>query len=87
MGLRGQRRRVARGLRGGGSLIPADQAELVEEIRAGFDDAVAVLDPYRKGDGFVLYTDLTEQDTTTLAQTIDTLAEPLSQVAAIVVAP
>ena len=48
---------------------------------------MAVLDPYRKGDGFVLYTDLTEQDTTTLAQTIDTLAEPLSQVAAIVVAP
>ena len=68
-------------------LIPADQAALVAEIEAGFVDAVAVLDPYRKGDGFVLYTDLTEQDTTTLAQTIDTLAEPLSQVAAIVVAP
>ena len=68
-------------------LIPADQAALVAEIEAGFLDAVAVLDPYRKGDGFVLYTDLTDQDTTTLAQTIDTLAEPLSQVAAIVVAP
>jgi iron uptake system component EfeO len=68
-------------------LIPADQAALVAEIEAGFDDAVDVLDPYRKGDGFVPYTDLKEQDTTTLAQTIDTLAEPLSQVAAIVVAP
>ncbi|MET0476006.1 MAG: iron uptake system protein EfeO [Mycobacterium sp.] len=68
-------------------LIPADQEALIAEIEAGFVDAIAVLDPYRKGDGFVLYTDLTDKDTTVLAQTIDTLAEPLSQVAAIVVAP
>ncbi len=66
-------------------LIPAEHAALVEEIRAGFVDAKDVLDPYRQGKGFVLYTDLTEEDTRTLAQTIDTLAEPLSQVAAIVV--
>ena len=39
-------------------------------------------EPYRRGDGFVLYNELSEQDKRQLAQSIDALAEPLSQVAA-----
>ena len=41
--------------------------------------------PYRRGDGFVLYTDLTKADTRKLAQEIDALAEELSQVPAQIV--
>ena len=43
------------------------------------------LDPYRDGGGFVLYTDLSTQDTRTLSSAIDALAEPLSKVAGTVV--
>jgi iron uptake system component EfeO len=43
------------------------------------------LDPYRDGGGFVLYVDLSTQDTRVLSSTIDALAEPLSRVAGTVV--
>jgi iron uptake system component EfeO len=58
---------------------------LASEIDQRFADVDAALDPYRRGDGFVLYGELTEQDKRQLAQSIDALGEPLSQVAAIVV--
>ena len=44
----------------------------------------AVLRPYRRGSSFVSYTALTQADTRKLSRAIDALAEPLSQVAAIV---
>ena len=40
----------------------------------------ALLDPYRKGDGFVLYDTLSEKQTQELSQQVDALAEPLSKV-------
>jgi iron uptake system component EfeO len=59
--------------------------ELASEVEQRFADVEAALEPYKRGDGFVLYGELTEQDKRKLAQSIDALGEPLSQVAAIVV--
>jgi iron uptake system component EfeO len=62
-----------------------ENPELVEEIEAGFEDVEVALDHYRRGDGFVSYTELSEADTRKLAQEIDALAEELSQVPAQIV--
>ncbi len=59
--------------------------ELVEEVEAGFEKVEAALDPYRRGDGFVPYTELSKADTRKLAEEIDALAEELSQVPAQIV--
>ena len=45
----------------------------------------SALKPYRRGDGFVPYTELSKADTRKLAQKIDALAEQLSQVPAQIV--
>jgi iron uptake system component EfeO len=66
-------------------LIEQQDPQLAKEIDERFAEAEDTLRPYRRGDGFVLYGELTEQDKRQLAQSIDALAEPLSQVAAIVV--
>jgi iron uptake system component EfeO len=58
--------------------------ELADEIRKQFDETYAALDEYRKGDGFVLYYELSTDDTAALSQRIDALAEPLSRVASLV---
>jgi iron uptake system component EfeO len=41
--------------------------------------------PYRQGEGFASYTELSKADTRKLAQQIDALAEELSQVPALIV--
>lgn len=66
-------------------LVEGKDPQLVGQIEADFDDVHASLEPYRKGDGFVLYTELTKADTRRLAQRIDALAEELSQVPALIV--
>jgi iron uptake system component EfeO len=66
-------------------LLEQQDPQLAKEIDERFAEAEDTLRPYRRGDGFVLYGELTEQDKRQLAQSIDALAEPLSQVAAIVV--
>ena len=53
--------------------------ELPGEIEAGFAKVEASLQPYRRGDGFVLYTDLSKADTRKLAIGIDSLAELLAE--------
>jgi iron uptake system component EfeO len=63
-------------------LLSAADPRLAKEIEADFDAVYAELKPYRRGDGFVPYTDLTKADTRKLAQSIDALAEKLSQVPA-----
>jgi iron uptake system component EfeO len=67
-------------------LVEADDADLADTIDGRFDDVFEALEPYRRGDGFVSYTELTDDDTRKLSQSIDALAEPLSQVGRIVVA-
>ena len=66
-------------------LVAARSATLATTIDAGFRAVLDALQPYQKGTGFVLYNTLTAADTQTLSQLIDALADPLSQVAAIVV--
>ncbi len=63
-------------------LLDETDPELSGEIEADFKMVFAELEPYRKGNGFVSYTELTKADTRKLAQSIDTLAEKLSQVPA-----
>jgi iron uptake system component EfeO len=62
-------------------LVQVDPA-LAREIDQRFADVDTALAPYRRGDGWVLYGELTEQDKRRLSQSIDALAEPLSQVGA-----
>jgi iron uptake system component EfeO len=66
-------------------LLEETDADLTSEIEASFEDVYASLKPYRRGDGFVSYTELTQADTRKLAQEIDALAEKLSQVPAQIV--
>jgi iron uptake system component EfeO len=67
-------------------LLDKSDPELSGEIEADFKAVFAELEPYRRGNGFVSYTELTEADTRKLAQSIDTLAEKLSQVPAAIAA-
>jgi iron uptake system component EfeO len=66
-------------------LLSESDPEPAREIEAQFDGVYASLEPYRRGDGFVSYTELTKADTRKLAQEIDALAELLSQVPAQIV--
>jgi iron uptake system component EfeO len=66
-------------------LVADKDPKLVKQIEAGFDDVYASLEPYRRGDGFVSYTELSKADTRELAQKIDALAEELSQTPALIV--
>jgi iron uptake system component EfeO len=63
-------------------LLDESDPELGGEIEADFKIVFAELEPYRRGNGFVSYTELTGADTRKLARGIDTLAEKLSQVPA-----
>jgi iron uptake system component EfeO len=67
-------------------LLSSKDPKLAKEIEADFKKVYATLAPYRRGDGFVSYEELTEADTRKLAQSIDALAEKLSQVPAQIVA-
>jgi iron uptake system component EfeO len=51
-----------------------------KEIQARFDDVYNLLNQHKKGDGYKLYTELTEAQVKELSQAIDALAEPLSQI-------
>lgn len=63
-------------------LLDSSDADLSGEIEADFKMVFNSLQPYRRAEGFVLYTDLTKADTRKLSIKIDTLAEKLSQVPA-----
>jgi iron uptake system component EfeO len=67
------------------AFVVARSPDLAATIDSGFAAVLAGLDPFKKGDGFVAYTVLKPADTLALSQLIDALADPLSQVAAIVV--
>lgn len=59
-------------------------AELSKLINDKFSNLYALLDEHKQGDGFVSYTELTEDEVKALSQAIDALAEPLSQIGIVV---
>jgi len=61
-------------------ILAKKDAALVADIEAKFAAVETALAPYKTGTTFVAYTALTDADTKALAQAIDALAEPLSQV-------
>jgi iron uptake system component EfeO len=54
--------------------------ELAKEIQTRFANVYSLLNHYKNGDGYKLYTDLTKDQVKELSQAIDALAEPLSQI-------
>jgi high-affinity iron transporter len=66
-------------------IVQDRNAKLATEIEQRFGAVATALNGYRRGDGFVSYTDLTRADKRKLSRAIDALAEPLSQVPAQVV--
>ncbi|GAA0938796.1 iron uptake system protein EfeO [Pseudonocardia zijingensis] len=54
---------------------------LLDEQFAAVD---ALLEEYRSGDGYTLYTELTEDDIRRMSEAVDALGEPVSQVAGVV---
>lgn len=65
-------------------LLKRADASLASTIEARFTDVLNALQPYKQGDGWVDYSTVTEDQRRALAQKVDALAEPLSQVAALV---
>ena len=66
-------------------LLSRQDPKLAKEIEADFSQVYAALVPYETAAGFVSYEELTKADTRKLARSIDTLAEKLSQVPAVIV--
>jgi iron uptake system component EfeO len=70
-------------------LLDSKQSALAQQLIQRFSDVQAALDKYKgtdpTGNGYVLYSALTPDDTRTMATSVDTLAEPLSKVAAAVI--
>lgn len=64
--------------------VEAKNKELATEIDKRFKELDATLQPYRKDGGYVLYTELKEDEVKKLSQAIDALAEPLSQIGTVV---
>jgi iron uptake system component EfeO len=65
-------------------VIDDRDAALGRTLDEKFAAAEAALDKHRKGDGWKLYTELTEADLKELSDTINALGEPISKVAAVV---
>ncbi len=59
--------------------------ELAETLATRFAALQTLLDGYREGDGFVYYTDLTEDQVKELADAVNALGEPLAELTAAVV--
>lgn len=59
-------------------------AELSKLISERFTDLYTLLEQQKQGEGFVSYTELTEDEVKALSQAIDALAEPLSQIGIVV---
>lgn len=65
-------------------VVERNDPALAATLDAEFDNTQALLDQYRDGDGFVLYTDLTPDQVKELAAAVDALGEPLSKLTATV---
>ncbi|PEJ54587.1 MULTISPECIES: iron uptake system protein EfeO [unclassified Bacillus (in: firmicutes)] len=60
--------------------LKAKDADLASTIENRFNDLMTTLNTYKKGDQYVDYKQLKEDEVKKLAQQVDALAEPISQV-------
>jgi iron uptake system component EfeO len=65
-------------------ILASKDDKLVEQIDKAFDALQALLDKYRKGDGFVSYDTVTEPQRKKLSDAVNALSEPLSKVTGVV---
>jgi iron uptake system component EfeO len=65
-------------------VIQERDAALLSTLDEKFAAVDAVLEKHRVGDGFTLYTDLTEADIKEMSEAVDALGEPISQVSEVV---
>ena len=66
-------------------VVEQEDAALATELDTRFTQLQALLDQYKEGDGWALYTDLTPAQVKELAAAVDALGEPLSHLTATVV--
>lgn len=66
-------------------ILIVKDADLAERLDAEFDALQQLLDAQRDGDGFVLYTELTDEEIRAFSDQVNSLAEPLSQLTAVLV--
>lgn len=66
-------------------LLELKDPELAKDIDAKFTQLQTLLDQYKSGEGYVLYTDLTEEQVRELSDAIDALSEPLSKLAGAII--
>lgn len=66
-------------------LLAANDSELDAALETNFASLQSLLDQYKKGDGFVFYPDLTDEQVQGLSSAVDALGEPLSKLTAAVV--
>lgn len=60
-------------------IVEEKNPELAETLDARFEELQALLDTHRSGDGFVYYDELTPDQVQALANAVNALSEPLSQ--------
>jgi iron uptake system component EfeO len=65
-------------------VIQERKPELLTTLDENFAAVDALLDKHRKGDGFKLYTELSQDDIKEMSEVVDALSEPISQVAEVV---
>lgn len=68
-------------------VIDEKDPALGPQLDQRFADVEKLLENYRSGDGFKLYTELTPDDTKKMAAAVDALGEPVSKVAGVVSQP
>jgi len=62
-------------------ILGKSDPQLLSQIQQRFTEVDQSLTPHRAGSGYVLYTKLTDADTKKLSESIDALAQPISEVA------
>lgn len=65
-------------------VIEERDPKLLKTLDDNFAAVDAVLQKHQKGDGYKLYTELTQDDVKEMAEAVDALGEPISQVAEVV---
>jgi len=66
-------------------ILVEKDADLADQLDTEFDELQALLDAQREGDGFTLYTDLTDDEIRAFSDQVNALGEPLSKLTCVLV--